>query len=50
MNVFVVGIPLKVFLGLIVLALMLPVFAHFASWIFDDMFDYINQVLGGMMP
>ena len=49
MNVFVVGIPLKVFLGLIVLMLMLPVFTHFSSIIFSDMFIYIDEMLGGMI-
>jgi flagellar biosynthetic protein FliR len=48
MNVFVVGIPLKVFLGLIVLALMLPVFANFTRIIFDWMFEYIYEMLGGI--
>jgi flagellar biosynthetic protein FliR len=50
MNVFVVGIPLKVFLGLIVLALMLPVFTHFTSFIFEEMFIAINELTGGMRP
>jgi flagellar biosynthetic protein FliR len=50
MNVFVVGIPLKVFLGLIVLMMMLPVFTAFSRVIFDDMFFYIDDMLGGMVP
>jgi flagellar biosynthetic protein FliR len=50
MNVFVVGIPLKVFLGLIVLALMLPVFATFTRYIFETMFDYIDLMMGGISP
>jgi len=50
MNVFVVGIPLKVFLGLIVLMLMLPVFTSFTQVIFNDMFFYIDEMLGGMVP
>ncbi|MCL2002675.1 MAG: flagellar biosynthetic protein FliR [Oscillospiraceae bacterium] len=50
MNVFVVGIPLKVFLGLIVLALMLPIFTTFTRSIFGVMFDYIDRMTGGMIP
>jgi flagellar biosynthetic protein FliR len=49
MNVFVVGIPLKVFLGLIVLMLMLPAFTAFSNTLFSEMFVYIDQMLGGMI-
>jgi flagellar biosynthetic protein FliR len=50
MNVFVVGIPLRVFLGLIVLMAMLPFFASLSSRLFAIMFEYIEQMLGVMMP
>ena len=50
MNIFVVGIPLKIFVGLIVLTLMLPVFTNFSNTIFTEMFGYINGMLGGMIP
>ncbi|MDR0293660.1 MAG: flagellar biosynthetic protein FliR [Oscillospiraceae bacterium] len=50
MNVFVVGIPIKVFIGLIVLMLMLPVFTNFSHEIFSEMFVYIDRMLGGMVP
>ncbi|MDR0324708.1 MAG: flagellar biosynthetic protein FliR [Oscillospiraceae bacterium] len=50
MNVFVVGIPLKIFLGLIVLALMLPVFTSFSNTLFSEMFHILNDVIGGMVP
>ena len=50
MNIFVVGIPLKIFLGLIVLMLMMPVFANVSHSIFSVMFGYIDQMLGGMIP
>jgi flagellar biosynthetic protein FliR len=50
MNVFVVGIPLKIFLGLIVLTLMLPAFTYFSDTLFTEMFFYIDEMLGGMIP
>jgi flagellar biosynthetic protein FliR len=50
MNVFVVGIPLKVLLGLTVLALTIPVFTRVSDTIFGDMFIYIDRMLRGMLP
>ncbi len=50
MNVFVVGIPLKIILGLFILMLMMPVFVYFSDSIFDEMFNAINRVIGGMVP
>jgi flagellar biosynthetic protein FliR len=50
MNIFVVGIPLKVLIGLIVLMLMLPVFAVFSERIFSELFENIDRMLGGMIP
>lgn len=42
MNMFVVGIPLKLITGLVVLALTLGVFADFTKVIFTKAFDYIG--------
>jgi len=50
MNVFVVGIPLKVLLGLIVLLMMVPVFTSFSNVIFTNMFDAIDQMVRGLIP
>lgn len=50
MNVFVVGIPLKVLLGLFVLYLMIPVFTNYSNEIFSQMFDAINEAAGAMVP
>ena len=51
MNVFVVGMPLKVLVGLILMfTVMLPSFGMFFDWIFDDMFNLLVATIHGMMP
>lgn len=50
MNVFVVGIPIKIILGLLLLAVTVPVFATFTSTLFDRMYEAIRTVFGGMVP
>ncbi|MDR1669706.1 MAG: flagellar biosynthetic protein FliR [Oscillospiraceae bacterium] len=50
MNVFVVGIPLKIILGLFILMLMMPAFVYLTGDIFTFMFDAIDRVIGGMIP
>jgi len=45
MNVFVVGIPLKIVLTLVVLLLFIPVYIRFLGGTFDRMFDEIKGVL-----
>lgn len=50
MNVFVIGMPLKVILGLLILAFMIPAFVSVCGSVFDDMFYSIETVLGGMVP
>lgn len=50
MNMFVVGIPLKIVVGLLVLALTLTVFADFSKVIFTQAFTYVGRMfdcLGG---
>jgi flagellar biosynthetic protein FliR len=42
LNMFVVGIPLKIIVGLIAMALTLAVFADFTKEIFTETFDYIG--------
>lgn len=42
MNMFVVGIPVKVIIGLLVLGLTLTVFADFSKGIFNEAFNYIG--------
>ncbi len=44
LNMFVVGIPLKILLGLIILLLSMTVFYNYTSVIFDNSFYYIGQM------
>lgn len=48
MNVFVVGIPLKIGIGLITLYLMLPIFIQIMSFVFDRMYGYIYLIIRSM--
>jgi len=44
MNMFVIGIPVKLLIGLLVLAVSLPAFVGFSNTIFTEMFKSIGQV------
>lgn len=44
-NVFVVGIPLKIVLGFVMLILLLPVYVNFTDVIFDRMFESVNTMM-----
>lgn len=48
MNVFVVGIPLKIMLGFLALLLLLPVYVTFANTMFSNMFESIHYMLKGL--
>lgn len=48
MNVFVVGIPLKILLGFLILLLIIPVYVSFTDVIFRNMFTSINTMLAGL--
>lgn len=48
MNVFMVGMPLKIALGLLTLYLMLPVFIQIMTVIFDRMYGYIYLIIRSM--
>ncbi len=48
MNVFVVGISLKVVLGMIMLYVMVPVFTRFTGTLFDGMFHAMDSVIRTM--
>lgn len=48
MNVFMVGMPLKIALGLFTLYLMLPVFIQIMTVIFDRMYGYIYLIIRSM--
>lgn len=43
-HMFVVGVPLKLIIGLVVLMVSLPVFVNFSSTIFSQMFDGIGHM------
>ena len=48
MNVFVVGIPLKILLGFLILLVVLPVYVSFTGVIFDNMFQSIDRMIRGL--
>lgn len=45
MNVFVVGMPLKIFIGLITIFIVLPIYFEIFGNIFNIMFDYIKEFI-----
>ncbi len=49
MNVFVVGIPLKILLGFLMLLLILPVFVYFTDVIFSQMYKSIDKMILGLI-
>lgn len=49
-NIFVVGIPLKIFVGVAMLLIVIPVYVHFTDVIFDRMFESVDQMILGLMP
>ena len=49
MNVFVVGIPLKIVLGLVVMMLFLPAFIMLLQGAFDVMFEWHEKIILGLM-
>ena len=50
MNVFVVGLPIKVFLGMIVIYLTLPLLQTAFGFVMNDVIATIWNIIGGMMP
>ncbi|MGI5935649.1 MAG: flagellar biosynthetic protein FliR [Oscillospiraceae bacterium] len=49
MNMFVVGIPLKVLVGIVTLGLMFTVFADFSKNIFNEAFNYIGFMFDNLI-
>lgn len=49
MNMFVIGIPLKIVLGLVTLVLIIPVFMQSTNHIFVEMFNAIENIFLGMV-
>ncbi|MCL2874029.1 MAG: flagellar biosynthetic protein FliR [Defluviitaleaceae bacterium] len=50
MNVFVVGMPMKVLIGLMVLFLITPTFAGVYDWLFIAAYRGFLNVMGGLAP
>ncbi len=50
MNVFVIGIPIKTIIGLLMLSLIIPVFVHFTTPVFDTMFSFIDRAFQALLP
>jgi len=48
MNVFIVGIPLKIGIGLLTLFIMMPVFIQIMAVTFDKMYGYIYLIIRSM--
>jgi flagellar biosynthetic protein FliR len=49
MNMFVVGIPIKIIIGFVIILFTLPVFINFSGRIFSEMFAGIEQMFAVMM-
>lgn len=49
MNVFVIGLPLKVLLGFVVLAMVLPVYVSLGSTVFDSMFSGMERAFTALI-
>ena len=49
MNIFVVGMPLKIVIGMAILFLMIPVYLMMCNALFDNMFSSIEILLKGMI-
>lgn len=48
LNIFVVGIPLKIILGFVVLMMILPVYVSFTQDIFTEMFNSVDYMIRGL--
>lgn len=45
-NIFVIGVPLKIFLGIAMLMLLIPSFSYVFGNLFEILFDSMNNLLG----
>ena len=48
MNIFVVGLPLKVILGILMLFLVLPIYVSYTDTMFSEMFTSIDAMFKGL--
>ncbi|MDL2273062.1 flagellar biosynthetic protein FliR [Oscillospiraceae bacterium OttesenSCG-928-G22] len=47
MNVFVVGVPIKIIIGFLIIYMIVPTFMNFTGVIFEEMFTAIDAALAG---
>jgi flagellar biosynthetic protein FliR len=50
LNIFVVGLSVKIFVGLFALLLLIPFFAAFGDRIFEGLFTWVNVALERLVP
>lgn len=50
MNLFVIGFPIKIFLGLAVILITLNIFPSVGDMITEKVVSFIDQIIKGMMP
>ena len=50
MNIFVVGMPMKLLAGLLVFVLMVPVFGSIYDFVFNESYRHIINIIDGMSP
>ncbi len=50
MNIFVVGIPMHIMIGLTVLAMVMPFFVMFLGVLFDEMYGHISLAVKALQP
>ncbi|MDR1736019.1 MAG: flagellar biosynthetic protein FliR [Oscillospiraceae bacterium] len=50
MNIFVIGIPIKIIVGLVALAMAIPVFARLTGVLFDRMYETMDTLFTYMTP
>jgi flagellar biosynthetic protein FliR len=50
LNIFVVGLSVKIFVGLFALLLLIPFFAAFGDRIFEGLFTWVNAALERLVP
>lgn len=50
MNMYVVGIPIKIIIGFIMLALIIPIFVGLAGGIFDQLYVFIDAMIERLVP
>jgi flagellar biosynthetic protein FliR len=48
MNIFIIGLPFKILLGLAMLFFMIPVYVNLFEGVFDNMLKAIRSVIQGM--